>query len=161
MKRKPRKANEESRKARAKAADSEELAGPQGCRPKGLAPERAEDLLGQAHEALEQTLRQRLQKFQDRSRVSARELELTVKECVHEVGQDILGRLLDFEPWLDRAHKVTQWECPSCGRLCARAQDQKGQPLYEQRQLHSTMGPVKWRAPLFDCRRCRRLFSPR
>jgi hypothetical protein len=84
-----------------------------------------------------------------------------VKGCVDEVGQSLLEKLLQFEPWLTEIQDRTHAECPHCGQLCTRAQDKEGQDLDEDVTLETVLGPVPWRMPLFDCNRCRLFFSPR
>lgn len=110
---------------------------------------------------LDEKLDGRLESLKDKARVTADELEGMVKDCLEEVGQWLLGKLLEFEPWIQDAEKATHWTCPGCGNDGPRAQDQEGQPLFEELELNTTIGPVPWRAPLFSCRSCRRFFSPR
>ena len=93
--------------------------------------------------------------------MTAAELEAEVEASVHEVGRRLLARLLEFEAWAPDAGHATQWDCPACGRPSPRAKDEDDAHRFEQTSLQTTLGPVPWRAPLFFCPKCRRLFSPR
>lgn len=127
---------------------------------KGLTEQKAEELRQEARDAVDEKLKARLETFKDRTRVTEEELEGMVKECVEEVGQQVLAKLLEFEPWIEDAHNATHWVCPSCGEECPRAEDKHGTAIFEDMEPKTTLGTVPWHAPLFSCKSCRRFLSP-
>lgn len=125
-----------------------------------MTKKRAEEIRRDARAILDEKLRQQLDTLQDRCRVTEEELEVMVKTCVEEVGQDVLGRLLAFEEWVEEAENVTHCACPTCRLSCPRKVGEDGEREFEDFTLETTLGPVPWRAPLFYCKECRRSFSP-
>lgn len=127
----------------------------------GLSQARAEALRAQAHAVLDAQLRERLGNLSDRSRVSIDELEETVCACVRQVGESLLGGLLQPEAWRTSLDRAGSWPCPDCGQAAQRLRSPEGKPLAEEAALQTRTGPVPWSAPVFHCQRCRRRFSPR
>ena len=128
---------------------------------KPMSDERAEEILKVAHDALDTTLKKRLQNLKNTTHVTEEKLEMMVKGCVDETGQSTLTELLNLEPWFEEMETATHTPCPTCGAVCARAHGKDGEPLCEDVQLETILGSVFWHAPLFNCTSCRRFFSPR
>jgi len=128
---------------------------------KPMSDERAEEILKVAHDALDKTLKRRLQNLKNTTHVTEEKLERMVKGCVDEAGQSMLTELLNVEPWFEEMETATHTLCPACGAVCARAHGKDGEPLWEDVQLETILGSVPWHAPLFNCTTCRRFFSPR
>ena len=128
---------------------------------KPMSQTRAEEIRRAAHAALDEKLKDPLNNLKSTTHVSEEKLERMVKGCMDEVSQSVLGKLLELEPWLEEILDRTHTQCPDCATICERACGKDGQLLYEDVTLETVFGPVPWRAPLFDCRRCRRFFSPR
>ena len=128
---------------------------------KPMSDDRAEEILKVAHDALDQTLKKRLETLKSTTHVTEEKLERMVKGCVDETGRSMLTEMLNLEPWFEEMEKATHTVCPECGATCARAHGKDGKPLYEDIQLETILGSVPWRAPLFNCAGCRRFFSPR
>jgi len=128
---------------------------------RGLSQARADALRAQAHAVLDAQLRERLGKLSDRSQVSIDELEETVCACTRQVGESLLGGLLQPDAWRTSLEGAESWPCPDCGHAARRLRSPEDKPLDEETTLQTRTGPVPWHAPVFHCRRCRRRFSPR
>lgn len=126
-----------------------------------MSDDRTEEVLKIAHRALDETVRKRLQPLKSTTHVTAERLERIVKSCVDETGQLMLGEMLHLEPWFEKMKTATHAACPECETIGERARGKDGELLWEDVQLETILGPVPWHAPLFNCRRCRRFFSPR
>jgi len=117
--------------------------------------------MGAAHGKVNELLRPRLADLEKEKRpVSEEELEALVQETLGEVQRYILERLLEFEPWIQDAEHAEEWVCPACGRSSKRTRDGNGNAVLDEVELVTTLGAVKWKAPQFYCKRCRRSFSP-
>jgi hypothetical protein len=128
---------------------------------KPMSDDRTEEILKIAHKALDETVRKRLQVLKSTTHVTAEKLERIAKGCADETGRSMLVEMLHLEPWFEKMESATHVACPECETTCERTRGKDGKLLWEDVQLETILGAVPWHAPLFNCTRCRRFFSPR